>query len=323
MVARNPHSSAPPPPSPSPALSSSMTIGGHRVALSNLDKTLYPSGFTKGEVIAYYLRIAPAILPHLRGRAVTLKRYPSGTSAPFFFEKNCPKHRPAWVKTADVASTRTEGKHVCHCVVADRATLAWVANLASLELHVPLARASKPDRPTHLAFDLDPGAPATIADCVRIGLRLRDMLAHLGLQSFAKTSGSKGLHVYVPINGARVNFEETKTFALAVASLLAREEPAKITVNMSRAGRAGKVFIDWSQNDQHKTTVCPYSLRAVESPMVSTPVTWEEVEAAAAGGRKAKAAGLAFTAEQVVERVERLGDLFEPVLTLRQRLPQL
>jgi bifunctional non-homologous end joining protein LigD len=299
-----------------------VAIGNKHVSLSNLGKPLYPTGFTKGQVIEYYVRIAPVMLPYLRDRAATMKRYPNGTEAPFFFEKNCPEHRPPWVKTARIESGRTPGESTNHCLIQDQATLAWVANLASLELHVPLAKASNPDRPTMMVFDLDPGAPATMRDCARIGLRLREMLEHLKLQCFAKTSGSKGLHVYVPLNAPSVTFEQTKTFALAVASLLAREDPARLTVNMSRSGRPGKVFIDWSQNDRHKTTVCPYSLRAKERPMVSTPVTWEEVEQAA-GAKRPKEEELAFSTDDVLERVERSGDLFAPVLSLRQRVPEL
>src|SRR5690348_2282239 len=253
MIAPNPNTLPP-----------ALTLGGKRVPLSNLDKRLYPSGFTKGQAIDYYLRIAPMILPHLRSRAITLKRYPNGSRAPFFFEKNCPLHRPDWIKTARILSTRTENKEVNHCLINDRAALLWVANLAALELHVPLAKADRPGRPTVMVFDLDPGAPATLVDCARLGIRLRDLLARLGLQSFPKTSGSKGLHVYVPLNGsgAGVTFDDTKTFALAIASLLARDDPQKVTMNMSKSGRAGKVFVDWSQNDTHKTTVCAYSLRA-------------------------------------------------------------
>jgi bifunctional non-homologous end joining protein LigD len=299
-----------------------VAIGNKQLTLSNLGKSLYPSGFTKGQVIEYYARIAPAILPYLRDRAVTLKRYPNGTQAPFFFEKNCPAHRPPWVKTARIESGRTEGESTNHCLIQDQATLTWVANLASLELHVPLAKASKPDRPTMMVFDLDPGEPATMRDCAQIGLRLRDMLERLKVKCFAKTSGSKGLHVYVPLNVPSLTFERTKSFALAVASLLAREEPARLTVNMSRSGRAGKVFIDWSQNDRHKTTVCPYSLRAKERPTVSTPVTWEEVEQAA-GVKRGKAGELAFLSDDVIGRVERNGDLFAPVLSLKQKLPAL
>jgi bifunctional non-homologous end joining protein LigD len=300
-----------------------VAIGNKRLSLSNLGKPLYPSGFTKGQAIEYYVRIAHVILPYLHNRAATLKRYPNGTQAQFFFEKNCPAHRPPWVKTARIESGRNEGESTNHCLIQDQATLTWVANLASLELHVPLAKASNPDRPTMMVFDLDPGAPATMRDCAQIGLRLRDMLERLKLKCLAKTSGSKGLHVYVPLNVPSLTFEKTKSFALAVASLLAREDPARLTVNMSRSGRSGKIFIDWSQNDRHKTTVCPYSLRAREQPTVSTPVTWEEVEQAADAKRGDKATELAFLSDEVLERVERSGDLFAAVLSLKQRLPQL
>src|SRR4051812_46432884 len=295
-----------------------ITIAGKRLQFSNLEKPLYPDGFTKGQVIEYYLRIAEVMLPHLRGRAITLKRYPNGSLAPFFFEKNCPVHRPSWIKTARIASSRSE-EGVNHCVLNDRASLLWAANLASLELHVPMGRADKPDRPTAMVFDLDPGPPAGLLDCIKIGLQLRDMLKNLGLESFAKTSGGKGLHLYVPLN-TPATFDDTKSFANAVATVFAKQDPDHIVSNMTRSLRPGKVFIDWSQNDNHKTTVCVYSLRAREHPSVSMPIPWPQLATAA---RTKNLKPLFFTPDQAIARIERDGDLFEPVLTLRQRLPRL
>jgi bifunctional non-homologous end joining protein LigD len=293
----------------------SITIGGKKLALSNLNKPLYPDGFTKGQVIDYYRAIAPVMLPHLKGRAATLKRYPNGSDKPFFFEKNCPSHRPTWVKTTEnVGSTGT----VNHCVISNEAALAWVANLAALEIHVPMAIATQPDRPSAMVFDLDPGPGNTILDCVRLAIRLRDMLADLDLQSMAKTSGGKGLHLYVPLNNPKITSEQSKIFAHAIASILARQSPDIVTVDMSKAVRGGRIFIDWSQNDRHKTTVCVYSLRAQPHPTVSTPVQWKELEMAV---KKGDASKLVFTASDVLKRVEKFGDLFEAAISLRQKLP--
>jgi bifunctional non-homologous end joining protein LigD len=288
-------------------------VGGRVVPVSNLDKPLYPTGFTKRQVLAYYRQVAPAMLPHLAARAVTLKRYPNGTDHSFFFEKNCPAHRPAWVATAAV---KGRGEPVQHCVFKSAADLLWAANLAALELHVPLAKAASPQRPTLLAFDLDPGAPANIQLCATIALRLRDMLGGLGLQCVAKTSGGKGLHVYLPLNSPRLTFDDTRHFARMVAQLFARDDPQHLTATMTRSLRAGKVFMDWSQNDPHKTTACVYTLRANSEPGVSTPLRWQEVAAAADG-----LTTLRFTPQQVLDRIEKYGDLFEPVRRLRQRLP--
>jgi bifunctional non-homologous end joining protein LigD len=292
-------------------------IGRQQVSFSNLHKKLYPSGFTKGEVIAYYLRMADTILPHLKKRTVTLKRYPNGSNGMFFYEKNCPAHRPPWVDTANVPSANRVGG-VNYCLVNDAATLAWVANLAALELHTSLAKAPRVDRPTMLVFDFDPGPPADLIDCCRIAVRMRDKLASLGLQSFPKTSGGKGLHFYVPLN-TPCTFGDTKAFAHALAMLMEREDPAHVISTMRKDQRVGKVMIDWSQNDEHKTTVCAYSLRAREHPTVSTPVTWAEVEETLESGN---ATILRFEAHDVVARIERDGDLFEPVLTMKQKLPK-
>ncbi|MCA1826050.1 MAG: non-homologous end-joining DNA ligase [Myxococcales bacterium] len=286
-----------------------VSIEGRRLSLSNLEKVLYPaSGFTKAQVIDYYLRIAPVLLPHLRDRPLTLKRYPNGVDKPFFYEKQCPSHRPQWVNTAKV---RTSSKEITFCLVQDVATLAWAANLADLEMHVPLHRHRQPDRPDSIVFDLDPGPPADIEACREVALLLKGMFDALDLQSFAKTSGSKGMQVYVPLNSA-VTYDETKPFALAVAEAMERKKPRLVVSNMKKSLRAGKVLVDWSQNDPHKTTVCVYSLRAKERPTVSMPVTWDEVRKGA----------LSFDSAHALKRVEQRGDLFEPLLSLEQKLPR-
>ncbi|MEO7837073.1 MAG: non-homologous end-joining DNA ligase [Acidimicrobiales bacterium] len=308
--------------SPSEATSTKVSVGGRELSLSNLDKLLYPqAGFTKGEVIGYYQAIAPALLVHLARRPLTLKRYPNGVEGQFFYEKRCPSHRPPWMATAPVWSDRNKAE-VNYCLVDELASLVWVANTASLELHPSLSRAPDISRPTSVVFDLDPGPPATIVECSRLGLRLRELFAQMGLDSFAKTSGSKGLQLYVPLN-TPVSYDGdggTKEFALAVAQLFEKRFPAEVVSSMKKALRPGKVLIDWSQNDEHKTTVSVYSLRARPRPTVSTPVTWEEVEAAADAGDPDT---LVFEANDVIERVERLGDLFAPLNELQQGLPSL
>jgi bifunctional non-homologous end joining protein LigD len=268
-------------------------------------------------VIDYYIRIGPVLLPHLRDRPLTMKRYPNGVEAEFFYEKNCPSHRPKWVKTARVWS---EGNHrnMDYCLAQDLPTLVWAANLADLELHTSLARKKDVARPTMMVFDLDPGAPADIVQCCQVGLWLRDLLDAMKLKSFPKTSGSKGLQVYVPLNTA-VTFDQTKSVSRALAQHLEQEHPKLVTSNMSKSVRKGKVFVDWSQNDEHKTTVCVYSLRAKEEPTVSTPVTWQEVENCL---KKKKAELLRFRCEKTLARVEKMGDLFEPVEKLKQKLPK-
>jgi len=303
------------PPPTAPPITASMTVGGKQLTFTNLAKPLYPSGFTKGEVIDYYRKIAPAIIPYLKDRAVTLKRYPNGSGGPHFFEKNCSKYRPDWIKTTLVRGSTSANQH---CVLGDTASLLWAANLAALEIHVPLAKAGHPDRPTAMVYDLDPGPPATLADCVELGLKLRDVLSDLGLESCAKTSGSKGLHIYVPLNSPTVTFEQTKRFALAIATLFERQHPDRVTATMSKAKRPGKVFVDWSQNDQHKTTACVYTLRATEEPRVSTPLAWSELEAVSRSGGFER---LGFSPAEVIERVREHGDLFLPVLRRKQRLP--
>jgi bifunctional non-homologous end joining protein LigD len=303
------------------ASSRQVEVDGRELKLTNLDKVLYPkAGFTKGEVVDYYAKVAPAIIPHLQGRAVTLRRFPEGVDDldAAFFEKRCPKHRPKWVKTARVEAGPHAGK-IDFCVCDSRPTLIWMAQLAAIELHPSLSLSRAPKRPTVLAFDLDPGPPADIVDCCRVGLRLRDLFGHFDVQSFAKTSGSKGLQVYVPLNG-KVFYAQTKPFAKAIAQLLEKQTPDKVVSKMKKVERGGKVFVDWSQNHQRKTTIAVYSLRARECPTVSTPVIWEEVEAVADNG---DGSSLVFEAGEVLNRVEEHGDLFAPVLALEQELPEL
>jgi len=293
-------------------------IDGRTLSLSNLDKVLYPAaGFTKGHVIDYYTRIAPAVLGHLRGRPLTLKRYPNGVDAQFFYEKQCPSHRPDWVATAPVYS-RSNDRTIDFCLADDLPTLVWLANLADLELHTSLALARDVAQPTVLAFDLDPGPPASIVECAEVAIELRAVFEHLGMRSFPKTSGSKGMQVYVPLNTPHT-YEQTKPFALGIAQLLERRHPELVVSDMKKSLRTGKVLVDWSQNDGHKTTVCVYSLRARPQPTVSTPLRWEEVEAVL-GTRDPD--DLVFTSADVLERVAAEGDHFAPVLTLEQALPE-
>ena len=297
---------------------SELTVKGKRIPVSNLAKVLYPKvGFTKGQVIDYYVQIAPALLPHLKDRPLTMKRYPNGVDAAFFYEKNCPSHRPAWVKTARVWSEGNK-RNMDYCLAQDLPTLVWAANLADLELHTSLARKTNVARPTTMVFDLDPGAPADIVLCSQVALWLRDLLAKAKLKSFAKTSGSKGLQLYVPLN-TPVTFDQTKDVARRLAQHMEGEHPDLVTSKMSKALRKGKIFVDWSQNDQHKTTICVYSLRAKDEPTVSTPVTWQEVESCL---KKKKADLLKFRSDQTLARVKKLGDLFGPVEKLKQKLPK-
>ncbi len=292
-------------------------VGGRRLSLSNLDKVLYPdAGFTKAGVIDYYTRIAPAVLPHLAGRPLTLKRYPDGVDAEFFYEKQIPRHAPDWVARAPIRTTR-RGRVITFTVVEELATLVWLANLADLELHTSLSRADDIATPTVVAFDLDPGEPATIVQCCEVALLMRDALDGIGLDAYPKTSGSKGMQVYLPLN-TPTDYGQTAVFARGMAELLQRERSDLVVSNMRKDLRAGKVLVDWSQNSESKTTVCAYSLRARARPTVSTPLRWQEVEQAAAGGDPA---ALVFEAGAVLERVQRHGDLFAPVLDQRQRLP--
>jgi bifunctional non-homologous end joining protein LigD len=291
-------------------------VDGRALRISNRDKVLYPqAGFTKGDVIDYYLGVGEAILPHLRGHPLTLKRYPNGVEEKFFYEKQCPSHRPDWVRTAAVP---TGSKTIDFCVADDQATLVWLANLAALELHTSLALAEDVSRPTMMVFDLDPGPGREILDCAEVALWLRDVFATFELRTFVKTSGSKGLHAQVPLNSG-ATYEQTKPFARAVAELMEKHHGDRVVSRMTKRLRQDRVFVDWSQNDEHKTTVCAYSLRARERPTVSAPVAWEELEAALDAGDGDL---LSFEAPDVLERVRERGDLLAETLTLRQALPE-
>jgi len=297
-------------------------VEGKELKLSNLDKVLYPkTGFTKGEVVDYYAKVAPALVPHLSGRAVTLRRFPEGVEDldAAFYEKRCPKHRPKWVKTAKVQAGPRAGV-IEFCVCDSLPTLIWMAQLAAIELHPSLSKSRAPKRPTSLVFDLDPGPPADVVDCSRVALRLRELLTQLGLESFVKTSGSKGMQLYVPLN-SKTSYEETRPFGQALAQIAANQDPENVLAKMGKkTDRSGKVLIDWYQNNERKTTISVYSLRARERPTCSTPVTWEEVEQAAESG---KGDHLVFETRDVLERLDEHGDLFAPVLELKQNLPAL
>ena len=290
-------------------------VEGKQLSLSNLDKVMYPAvGFTKGHVIDYYTRVAPALLPHLRDRPLTLKRYPNGVDGGHFYEKQCPSHRPDWVRSEPV---ELSSKTIHFCVCDDLPTLVWLANLADLELHPSLSKADDISRPTLMAFDLDPGEGTGLRECCEVALILRAALDQLGLESFAKTSGSKGIQVYVPLNVPDVDYHQgTKRLSQALARHLESAHPKLIVSSQRKELRRNRVLIDWSQNDEHKTTVSVYSLRARERPTVSTPLAWDEVE-------EGDPDALVFEAEDVLARVEEHGDLFEPVATLKQQLPDL
>jgi bifunctional non-homologous end joining protein LigD len=296
-----------------------LRIGGRALQVSNLSKVLYPkTGFTKGQVIDYYIRVARVLLPHLKNRPVTLKRYPEGVDKFFFYEKKCPPHRPQWVSTADVPSSDKKDT-TQYCLINDLATLVWSAQLANLELHTTLGKAPHVERPTAMVFDLDPGAPADVLACAQTALDVKSLLDQFRLKCFVKTSGSKGLQLYVPINKP-TTYEIVKSFARGIAETMEKEHPDRVVSKMTKSLRAGKVFIDWSQNTQHKTTVCVYSLRGRERPTVSTPVTWDEVRAAL---KRKDASRLVFETSDVLDRVADKGDLFEPVLKLKQTIPKL
>jgi bifunctional non-homologous end joining protein LigD len=290
-------------------------IDGRTLRLTNLDKVLYPAtGFTKGQVVDYYARIGPAMLPHLAGRPVTMVRLPDGIDGERFFEKRCPGHRPAWLGTVPLdADSATQA-----CCLEELPALVWTANLAALELHTPQARADDPWKPTAMVFDLDPGAPADISDCARVALDLRDTLDQLGLRAAVKTSGSKGLHLSVPLR-PDADAEHTKAFALALGRVLEQRDPKRVTVNMAKEERPSRVFVDWSQNDRHKTTVCVYSLRATPTPSVSTPLAWEEVSEIADGDTSLAR----HEPADVLTRVDQHGDLYADSLARDQQLPDL
>ena len=300
------------------AKQSLMEVGGRQVKVSNLEKVLYPAtGFTKADVINYYIDAASALLPHLKDRPISLKRYPDGVEGFFFYEKQCPSHRPEWVDTARVSSRREAG-FIDYCVMNDLSALVWAANLADLELHTFLHRAPNLGYPDFIVFDLDPGPPADILNCCEVALLLKQAFDQWKLRAFPKTSGSKGVQIYVPLN-RKTSYDRTKAFARALAENLEQAHPDLVVSKMKRRLRSGKVLVDWSQNDEHKTTVSAYSLRAKEHPTVSTPVTWKEV----AETRKKGDPGLmTFETTEVLKRIKRRGDLFEPVLTLKQKLPK-
>ena len=300
-----------------PAVKESLRVGNRVLQVSNLDKIFYPStGFTKGDVIDYYRTIAPVMVPHLKERAVTLKRYPDGVEHGFFYEKRCPPHRPGWIKTV-VMTRKRDNKDIAYCSLNDQASLVWAANLASIELHASLARGRDVQRPTTVVFDLDPDPDLGVIGAGRAALWVKEELDSLGLESYVKTSGSKGVQLYVPLNSA-VTYDDTGPFALAVARLVQEKRPDDIVTKQSKELRRGRVLIDWSQNNDHKTTVAVYSLRARERPTVSTPVTWDELRRAV---RAEDASKITFLAPDVIKRVEKSGDLFDPVRTKRQKLP--
>jgi bifunctional non-homologous end joining protein LigD len=286
---------------------------GRRLKITNWDKVLYPeTGFTKGDLIAYYARVAPVVLPHLHDRPLTLKRYPNGVDATYFYEKQSPSHRPEWVQTVRIGD-------VNYTLAQDRPTLIWLANLADVELHTSLSLAAKPERPTMMVFDLDPGAPAGLVECCEVALVLRGLFDQLGLESLAKTSGSKGLQVYVPLN-TPIDYRVTKPFARRVAELLEQRMPDLVVSRMTKRLRPGKVLVDWSQNDEHKTTVTVYSLRARERPTASTPVTWDEVKLCHERGDERE---LTFEADELLTRAREQGDMFAAAVGVMQELPAL
>jgi bifunctional non-homologous end joining protein LigD len=294
-------------------------VGRHTVRLSNLDKVMYPAtGFTKGQCLEYYTRLADTVLPHVRSRPLVMARYPDGYGGPMFYQKRCPEKKPEWVHTAHMESDAEKGD-INFCVVDDLASLAWLVNLAAFELHTLLCRADDVHTPTLIAFDLDPGPGADLVDCSRVAIQLRDLCEEVGLKSFPKSSGKKGMHLNVPLNSP-TTYEQTKAFAHALAKVLEQREPDRVTSNMRKDQREGKVFVDWSQNDAHKSTLCVYSLRVTEEPRVSTPLTWEEVEQAL---KRQDPARLRFGPDEVLQRVTKLGDLHAPVATLKQKLPPL
>lgn len=294
-------------------------IEGKQLKLTNLDKVFYPAtGFTKGQVIDYYARIAPVLIPHLKNHPLTLKRYPNGVNEPPFFEKNATKYRPEWVKTVPIWSEGNR-RNVNYILCNDLPTLIWVENLASIELHPSLSVAQDILCPKSIVFDLDPGPPANIVQCCQVAIWLRTIFEHFKLESFPKTSGSKGMQIYIPLN-AKTSYDETKPLAHALARLLENEHPDLIVSDMKKAIRTNKVFVDWSQNDEHKTTVSVYALRARERPTVSTPITWDEVEHCL---KKKDPKVLVFETNQTLARVEKMGDLFAPLLEMKQKLPKL
>ena len=300
-----------------PSVKHPLKVDGRVVDITNPDKVLYPqAGFRKADVIDYHIRVAPVLLPHMRDRPVSMKRYPNGVEAPYFYQKQAPPNKPAWMPTFPVPSD-TRGAPIDYLLCNDLPSLVWLANAADLELHTFMHKVPRLDRPTMMVFDLDPGPPANVIDCARVALWLRDDLRALGLKAWPKVSGGKGLQMHVPINGP-TSYEETAGVSKAMAQVLERDHPKQVTSVMRKDLRGGKVFIDWSQNNEHKTTVCVYSLRAQPTPTVAAPLSWKEVEE---GADAKDPATLRFSPEQVLARVEELGDLMAPVLTVKQRFP--
>jgi len=296
-----------------------VNIDGRELSLTHLDKVFYPeTGFAKGQVIDYYARIAPVLLPHLKDRPVTLKRYPDGVEGKFFYEKRAPSHRPAWLKTAEVPSKRDPGGKINYCLINDFPSLIWAANLGNLELHTFLARKQNIQRPTQIVFDLDPGAPADVRDCAEIALRIRELLARIKLTCLIKSTGSKGLQVHIPLN-TPTSFETTKSFARALAIAMQQAYPDRVVHDMKKDLREGKVLIDWSQNDSSKTTVNVYSLRARARPFAAAPLQWDEVDRYV---RKGDSDCFFLEAEEVLARVKRDGDPFADLLRQKQKLPE-
>jgi bifunctional non-homologous end joining protein LigD len=290
-----------------------VAVGGRQLRLSNLDKVLYPDAdFSKGEVINYYSRVAPVILPHLAGRPCTLVRNPNGVDSKGFFEKDVGRHAPEWVRTVTVTTPGSSrgAETLDFAVLADLPDLVWSANLAALELHVPqwtVRDDGSRNLPDRLVFDLDPGAPATVVECCQVALLLRDLLAADGLDAVAKTSGNKGMQLYAAVTTTAA--EQTSAYAKALAERLEADHPTLVVSRMAKNLRPRKVFIDWSQNNPQKTTIAPYSLRARQQPTVSTPITWDEVAACR------RPEDLRFTADDVLDRIAADGDLFAPLLT--------
>jgi bifunctional non-homologous end joining protein LigD len=296
-----------------------LDIAGRRLQIRNLDRVVFPrTGTTKAELLDYYVRVGDVMLPHLRDRLLHMHRYPEGVEGPRFWQKQCPEHRPPWVSTTPVYS-RDKRANIDYCVIEDLAGLLWAVNVGSIELHTSLHTRDDLHRPTALAFDLDPGEGVDVVGCAEVALWLRDLLAGIGLCALAKTSGSKGLQVYVPLNTG-VTYAQTKAAARAIAETIETRYPDRVVSRMARALRPGKVLIDWGQNTEHKSMVCAYSVRARERPTVSTPVTWDEVQDAVAAQ---DASLLVFELGDVLERVADRGDLFAPVLTTEQRLDQI
>jgi bifunctional non-homologous end joining protein LigD len=292
-------------------------IGGRPLRLTNLDKVLWPAnGFTKSQLIDFYVRIAPVLLPHIANRPMTLARFPDGVDVDGWYQTNC-WHHPEWMPTAHVVLPHGKPEGRDYCVFNDVASLVWAANMGTVELHPLLANVDDLDTPLVAVFDLDPGAPAGLVECARVAVALRETLAGASLDSYAKVSGAKGIQVYVPLN-TPTTYMQTKAFARAVAGVLADQYPDLVIAEMARAQRAGKVFVDWSQNDRNKSTIAPYSLRSATLPTVSAPLRWDDIEEAA---REHDAHRLVVTSDRMFERLDTDGDLFEPVLAQRQVLP--